>query len=176
MRRSIRADLSVAFFLFAGLLALPARSEGVRARLQPGANRKAARDFNLQDMSGASASLAEYRGKIVLLNFWATWCGGCQKELPWFAEFHSKYHVKGLAVLGVSVDDDGWDVVKPFVAQKNLPYRILLGNKDTKTDYAIGEMPVTHLIDREGRIAASYVGMVNKHDLDSKIAAMLARP
>lgn len=173
----MRSGAFAAFlFLLTSLLAVPARAEGIRAQLQPEVKRKAAPDFSLQDMSGAAASLAQYRGKIVLLNFWATWCGGCQKELPWFAEFHHRYAPKGLVVLGLSVDDDGWDVVKPFVAEKGLPFRVVLGNNDTMTTYGIEQMPVTHLIDREGRIAASYVGMVDKQDIESKIAAMLAKP
>ena len=86
-------------------------------------NRKMAADFSLKDENGATVKLSDYRGKVVLLNYWATWCGPCQIEIPWFMDFEQKYKSQGFAVLGVSMDEDGWTAIKPFVggAQNQLP-------------------------------------------------------
>src|SRR6202161_2807585 len=70
-------------------------------------------DFTVKDATGASFHLSDYKGKVVLLNFWATWCGPCQIEIPWFMEFNKTYKARGLAVVGVSMDEDGWKSVKP---------------------------------------------------------------
>jgi cytochrome c biogenesis protein CcmG/thiol:disulfide interchange protein DsbE len=147
---------------------------GVKASLVPEAARKAAPDFALTDLGGKSASLSDYRGSVVLLNLWATWCEGCKEEMPWFADFQAKYGPGGLRVIGVSVDTGGSAVVKPFIDAKGVPYRILLGDERTTTAYAVKAMPATHLLDRGGRIAATYVGVVDRRDLESKIAALLA--
>src|SRR5450432_1504901 len=96
-------------------IAANADQQGVRASLQPPNARKAAPEFMLQDSSGKTMTLKDYRGKVLLLDFWATWCHGCKEEIPWFAGFHEKYASKGLSVVGVSLDADGWKVIKPFL-------------------------------------------------------------
>jgi peroxiredoxin len=153
---------------------LAAEPKTTRAELQPAAARKAAPAFALQDPSGKTVTLDEYRGKVVVLDFWATWCGGCKEEIPWFAEFERKYSAKGLAVVGVSLDEEGWKIVRPFLAKTDVPYRIVLGNDPMSMNYAIGNMPETFLIDREGRIAAKYVGVVDRADVEANIQKMLA--
>jgi thiol-disulfide isomerase/thioredoxin len=89
----------------------------IRAVVKPSTDRKAAPEFALKDSSGKTRKLRKYRGKVILLDFWATWCTGCKKEIPWFSEFQRKYAKEGLAVIGVSMDEDGWKVVKPFLAE-----------------------------------------------------------
>jgi peroxiredoxin len=96
---------------------------------------KAAPNFTLKDADGRNVSLSDYKGKVVLLNFWATWCGPCKLEIPWFVEFEQKYKDRGFAVLGVSMDEDGWEVVKPYLAKTKVNYRILLGNDDVAKLY-----------------------------------------
>jgi cytochrome c biogenesis protein CcmG/thiol:disulfide interchange protein DsbE len=148
----------------------------VRAVLQSVKERKAAPDFSLQDSSGKTVTLKEYRGKVVLLDFWATWCHGCKQEIPWFSEFHKTYGAKGLAVVGVSMDEGGWNVVKPFLAEAHVPYQMLLGNDATAQRYRIQTMPDTYLIDQEGRLAAAYPGgVVDKGNVEANIKALLAK-
>src|ERR1700741_713914 len=86
-------------------------------------------DFVLTDSIGSNVKLSNYKGKVVLLDFWATWCGGCKVEIPWFMEFENKYQGSGLSVIGVSMDEDGWKAVKPFIEQKKLNYPVVIGDE-----------------------------------------------
>jgi cytochrome c biogenesis protein CcmG/thiol:disulfide interchange protein DsbE len=152
-----------------------ARAQAAKVVLQPVDVRKVAPELGLRDSVDKEANLKDYRGKVILLDFWATWCHGCQQEIPWFAEFQHKYGSDGLSVIGVSLDEDGWKVVKPFIKTAAVPYRIVLGNDATAKAYGIGNMPDTFLIDREGRIAATYVGMVDRNGLQKNIQKLLAQ-
>jgi len=146
-----------------------------RAPLEPAGARKPAPEFALKDSAGKTVSLKKYRGKVVLLDFWATWCHGCKEEIPWFAEFERTYGRKGFAVVGVSLDEDGWKALRPFLAENHIPYQMVLGDDATAKRYGIESMPDTFLIDRKGRIAASYMGgLVDRTDVESHIQAMLA--
>src|SRR5689334_21209745 len=169
---SSKYSLAAIAMLFAIVaLAVAADESGSRAVLQPAGQRKPAPEIKLEDSLGKTATLAQYRGQVVVLDFWATWCHGCKQEIPWFVEFHQKYASKGLAVVGVSLDDDGWKVVKPFIETARVPYRIVLGNEATGKLYGISNMPDTFLIDRQGRLAASYNGMVDKDNIEKNIQA-----
>ena len=149
-------------------------AEPVRAVLQPAADRKPAPPFALSDPSGKTIKLADYRGKVLLLDFWATWCTGCKKEIPWFAEFEKTYGAKGLAVVGVSLDDGGWKILKPFLADAHIPYQIVLGDDSMAKQYGIESMPDTFLIDRSGKIAAAYLaGLVDRDNIQANIQALL---
>src|SRR5271170_1670485 len=99
-----------------------AEESTVRAIVQPTEDRRPAPAFVLTDAAGKKVKLSDYRGKVVLLDFWATWCHGCKKEIPWFSEFERKYGSQGFAVVGVSLDDGGWPVVKPFIKTARVPY------------------------------------------------------
>jgi peroxiredoxin len=157
-------------------IAIAADQPTVRAVLQPANERKAAPEFALKDSSGKTVTLQDYRGKVILLDFWATWCHGCKQEIPWFSEFERKYAPKGLTVVGVSLDEEGWKLVKPFLETAKVPYRIVLGDNPTAKKYGIENMPDTFLIDRHGRIAATYVGLVDKDNVEENIRAMLSQP
>lgn len=148
----------------------------IRAALQPAEQRKAAAEFSLEDSTGKTVNLTSYHGRVLLLDFWATWCHGCKEEIPWFAEFKRKYARQGLTVVGVSLDDDGWTKVKPFIKSEKISYQILLGNDATAKKYGIERMPDTFLIDRSGRIAAAYIGLVDKDDVEKNIRAILSQP
>jgi len=174
----LRIDLFVASVLLLFLTVVPKTSgqASVHAVLQPVNERKPAPELALEDSSGKPVTLKEYRGKIVLLDFWATWCHGCKEEIPWFSEFERKYGARGLSVVGISLDEDGWKVVKPFIKTAAVPYRIALGDDATAKQYSIENMPDTFLIDRDGKVAAKYVGLVDKGDVENNIRSMLAQP
>lgn len=178
MRSSlIRVEHLVALMLmFLVLTSVPkARCQSsVHAVLKAADQRKAAPELKLEDSSGMPLTLKQYAGKIVLLDFWATWCHGCQEEIPWFSEFEREYGSKGLSVVGVSLDEDGWKAVKPFIESAGVPYRIVLGNHATARLYSIVGMPDTFLLDRNGRVAAKYVGLVDKNDIEANIRTLLA--
>lgn len=170
----LRAPILVAVMIVAaGTLVSASDPAGPTALLRLPNERKPAAEFVLKNASGKAVRLRDYRGKIVLLDFWATWCHGCKEEIPWFAEFQRKYADKDFAVVGVSLDDDGWKVVTPFVKTASIPYEILLGNEQTAKDYGILNMPDTFLIDREGRIAAGYTGVVDKDNVEKNILSLL---
>ena len=138
--------------------------------------RKAAPDFTLSDSKGASIRLSDYKGKVVLLDFWATWCHGCNIEIPWYMEFQQKYKDKGLSVIGVAMDDDGWKSVRPFSDEKKINYIIVVGNEGLAKEYGVDNLPVTLLIDRDGKIAALHSGMVEKEAFEKEIQALLQGP
>jgi cytochrome c biogenesis protein CcmG/thiol:disulfide interchange protein DsbE len=156
--------------LVAACFALPAKAP---ADLTAASSRKAAPDFALADSKGASIKLSAYKGKVVLLDFWATWCGGCKVEIPWYMEFQGRYRDDGLSVIGVSMDEDGWKSVKPFLAKNPMNYSVVVGDPDLAKLYGVDSMPMTLLIDRDGKIAASHVGMVDKDGFEREIQGLL---
>jgi len=133
----------------------------------------AAPDFTLEDSNGASTKLSGYKGKVVLLDFWATWCTGCKVEIPWYMEFAKKYEQSGLAVVGVSMEKEGWTVVKPFIREKQMNYPVVLGDDELANRYKLTSMPLTLLIDREGKIAVFHVGVVDKITFENELRALL---
>jgi peroxiredoxin len=144
------------------------------AKMTSEARRKRAPEFALKDADGRTVRLADYNGKVVLLNFWATWCGPCKIEIPWFVEFERKYKDRGFAVIGVSMDDDGWESIKPFSSHMNVNYRVLLGDNSTAELYGgVEALPTSFLIDREGRIASVHVGLVSKKEYEHGIEQLL---
>jgi len=164
-RMLVRLMIASAFLI--GSTALPADPRA------PATPRKEAPSFSLDDSEGKTIKLADFQGKVVLLDFWATWCHGCMTEIPWFMEFQDKYKTDGLAVIGVSVDDDGWKSVKPFLAERKFNYTIVVGNQDLKKLYSVEAPPVAVLIDREGKIAETHAGVVEKDSFEKEITELL---
>jgi thiol-disulfide isomerase/thioredoxin len=155
---------------------------GIPDALTPAAQRSAVPDFTLTDANGKPVTLSAYKGKVVLLDFWATWCGGCKIEIPWYMEFDKKYRDQGLAVLGVSMDKEGWAAVKPFLAKKTddetggsmaMEYPIVIGTDDIARAYNLKTLPVTLLLDRDGKIAVMHTGLVNKESFENNIRSLL---
>jgi peroxiredoxin len=172
---AIRVHLLRALALLLTLAGIAATAD-LRAILQPPNERKAAPQFALKDSSGKKIELKDYHGKVVLLDFWATWCTGCKMEIPWFSEFQRTYGAQGFAVIGVSMDEGGWRVLKPFLAETHVPYPILLGDGPTAQRFGIQSLPDTFLIDRQGRVAAAYLtGLVDKDDVEVNINALLSQ-
>ena len=175
---SLRTSLSLAALLAGGLVIAYNWStrSGIPVTVEADKNRKAAPDFALKDMKGADLTLSDYRGKVVLLNFWATWCAPCKIEIPWFSEFQEKYRVRGFAVIGVSMDEDGWDAVKPYVEGKKMNYRVVIGNDALSQLFGgVESLPTTLLIDRDGKIAARHTGLVSKSNYEGEILALLRK-
>jgi cytochrome c biogenesis protein CcmG/thiol:disulfide interchange protein DsbE len=130
--------------------------------------------FTRTDLDNARVSLASYRGKVVLLNFWATWCGPCLVEIPRFMEWQKQYGPRGFAVLGVSIDD-GPAPVRAFARRLHVNYPIVMGDARLGGTYGdIFGVPVTFLIDRRGTIRARLNGETDLHAMDEQIRKLLA--
>ena len=144
------------------------------SKVKPDSARQQAPEFALKDADGRTVTLADYKGKVVLLNFWATWCGPCKIEIPWFADFEQKYKDRGFAVLGVAMDEEGWEVVKPYLAESKVNYRVILGNDTVAGLYGgVESLPTTFVLDRDGKIASTHVGLVSKSDYENEIMQLL---
>jgi len=136
--------------------------------------RKRAPEFELPDAAGKTVRLSDFKGKVVLLDFWATWCGPCRKSMPWMIGLADKYRDAGLVVLGVSMDEDGWPVVGPFMEQLKITYPIVLGTK--RVAYLYGDsdaLPVAFFIDRQQRVGAIHLGAANRKDVEKTIQTLL---
>jgi cytochrome c biogenesis protein CcmG/thiol:disulfide interchange protein DsbE len=143
------------------------------ASLNAAESREEAPSFRLINPRGAPVGLSQYKGKVVLLDFWATWCTGCKVEIPWYMQFSSKYKRLGLVVLGVAMDDT-WQPVKQFVKEKKMNYPVVLGNETIAKQYGLTSMPKTLLIDRDGRIAWAFTGIVDRDQFESELKSLLA--
>ena len=136
--------------------------------------RRMAPDFTLNDAAGMPVKLSGFRGKVVLLNFWATWCPPCRAEIPWFIEFQKTAGDRGFQVLGISLDEDGWKAVKPFIEERNVNYPVMLANAEVTRLYnGVPSVPTTLIIDKAGHIAAIHVGQCSRGDYEGDIRTVL---
>jgi peroxiredoxin len=136
--------------------------------------RQPAPDFTLLDESGNNVRLSRLRGQVVLLNFWATWCRPCEVEIPWFVALRRQYGGSGLAVVGVAMDDDGWESVRPGIVARGIDYPVVTGNHAVAKDFGgVDALPTTFLIDRSGRIAAVHQGLVDLARFDAELRDLL---
>jgi cytochrome c biogenesis protein CcmG/thiol:disulfide interchange protein DsbE len=155
-------------------LAVGSVSGSQRGGLQERLVRQPARGFALTDATGANASLSGLRGKVVLLDFWATWCTGCKEEMPWFIEFQKKFERQGLASVGVALDEEGWDKVRPYLRDHPVNYPIVVADAAFAAKYSITALPTTLLIDRRGHVAEVHVGKVEKQSFEADIRSLLS--
>ena len=167
--------LGLAFFFYGA----SHRSSGVRSTesLSPASKEsRSAPDFELKTVDGRAVKLSAFRGKAVVLNFWATYCGPCRVEMPWLIELYRQYQLQGLEIIGVSMDDPGEaQQVADFVREFGVNYTIVLGNHTVGDAYGGARfLPQTFFINREGRITGSATGMKSKADFEILIRELLA--
>ncbi len=144
---------------------------------------EAAPTVTMKDLEGHDVTLEQYKGKVVLVNFWATWCGPCRIEIPWMIEFQQKHGPRGFTVLGIAMDDEGKKVVELFVQkerfdvngqQKAVNYPILLGNDDIADKFGgIIGLPTSMLFSRDGKKVKTIIGLVNHDDIVKAIEGLL---
>jgi thiol-disulfide isomerase/thioredoxin len=157
--------LSILFVTIAMLPIVPSQAE------QTG---KAAPDWQLPDMAGKPLKLADFKGKVVVLDFWATWCPPCRAEIPGLVAIQKKYADQGLSIIGVSVDEQGPRVVKPFIARFAINYPVVMGNEKVLADYGgISAIPTTFVIDRQGNVVAVHEGYTDQATFESEIRPLL---
>jgi thiol-disulfide isomerase/thioredoxin len=164
---------------------VPAPGDGTTQSASP-LDGKPAPAFVLKDLSGNKVSLESYRGKAVLINFWATWCGPCRLETPWIVALRNKYAAHAFDVRGV--DPDGVDLEKndkagwakataaagKFVAEEKIPYPVLLDGDSVSHDYGgLDDLPTSYFVDRKGVVVAAQVGLTSESDIESKIEKAL---
>ncbi len=176
-----------AFFIFlVSTCIMPALfgQQDVHATLTPPANRKVAPAFQLATEDGRKTQLSDYRGKVVLLNFWATDCGGCVLEIPSIIQIENSYKSQGFTALGVSMDisyeglkdaNEAWGRVTPFIAKHGVNYPIVMGDDAISRAYSLNAFPATYLIDKSGKVAISYVGvLINKDTVATNVKSLLS--
>ena len=144
---------------------------------------KPAPDFSAQNLDGKDVTLADYKGKVVLVNFWATWCDPCRIEIPWLIDMQNKYGPKGFTVLGIAMDDEGKSVVAPFLAKERfdvngekLPmnYPIVIGNDNIADKFGgLFGYPTSVLVSPDGKIVKRITGIISEDEITKAIEDLL---
>jgi len=144
---------------------------------------KPAPELKLKDLDGKDVSLADYTGKVVFLNFWATWCGPCRIEIPWLIEMQGRYASRGFTVIGIAMDEEGKSVVAPFIEKERfdvggqqlpMSYPILLGNDEASDKFGgLLGYPTSFLISRDGKIVTRFQGLKSSDELVKAIESQL---
>jgi peroxiredoxin len=137
----------------------------------------AAPNFDLPTLDGRRVKLSDYRGKAVLLNFWATWCSPCKVEMPWFVELQKKYGNDGLVILGIAMDDSDAPKIAQFASEMGVNYPVLLGTDQVSEQYGNVEfLPTSFYIDRDGKIVGKGTGLLGRNEIEDNVRKALASP
>jgi peroxiredoxin len=163
------------FILFALALAVFAWRHGTSQAggIVPMGSRRVMPQLVLSQLDGGVWRMADHRGQVVLINYWATWCGPCWEETPGLVRVARELGPKGVAVVGVSLDEGGREKVKQFVDEFRLPYPVAFPEPMSQIERGLEGVPTTILVDREGRVAKTYVGAVREGDFREDVAALL---
>jgi thiol-disulfide isomerase/thioredoxin len=168
----IGVTLVVALMLVFGFKIARRSSQGSGLQMQNGT----APDFNLQSLDGKSVRLSDFRGKPVVLNFWATWCGPCKIEMPWFVDFQKQYASAGVQFLGVAMDDASTKDIAEFAESMKVNYPILIGKESVGDAYGgVQFLPETFYIDRNGKIVDKAFGLKGRGEIEDDIKKIVAQ-
>ena len=131
-------------------------------------------DFTLPAVDGSMVSMSDYSGKVILVDFWATWCPPCQEMIPVLSKLHKKYSEKGLVILGVSLDKDGLGVLGTFVHENMIPYKVVMGdNRISNAFGGVSSIPTLYMVDREGRLVRKLTGYHSYDQLEEQVKKYL---
>jgi len=131
-------------------------------------------NFSLQTREGKTIELEDLQGKVVVVNFWATWCPTCRMEIPGMLEVYRKYHSKGLEIVGIALDREGWSKVSPLIRDMKIDYPVVLGDGLVTGAYGgIRAIPTTVIVDKDGTIADKHVGYFSKEKFEAEISELL---
>jgi thiol-disulfide isomerase/thioredoxin len=131
-------------------------------------------DFSLESLDGKTVRLSDLRGKAVLLNFWATWCGPCKIEMPWFVDLQKQYGSQGLQIVGVAMDDASKEDIAKFAKDMGVNYPILIGKDSVGDQYGgVPALPESFLISRDGKIVDKIVGLIGKGEIEDAVKKTL---
>ena len=131
-------------------------------------------DFTLPAVDGSMVSMSDYSGKVILVDFWATWCPPCQEMIPILSKLHKKYSEKGLVTLGVSLDKDGLGVLGTFVHENMIPYKVVMGdNRISNAFGGVSSIPTLYMVDREGRLVRKLTGYHSYNQLEEQVKKYL---
>ncbi|TNF45876.1 TlpA family protein disulfide reductase [bacterium] len=130
-------------------------------------------DFTLPSVDGSMVRLSDFQGKVIMVDFWATWCPPCQEMIPVLSQLHKRYSMKGLVILGISLDQEGLGVLGPYVYKNRIPYKVLLGNDQLKRGFGVVSIPTLFMIDREGRLVRKMMGYHSFGELESQLKKYL---
>ncbi len=133
----------------------------------------AASDFKLQDLNGKTVRLSDFRGKPVLVDFWATWCPPCRASIPAIEKLYKNYGSKGLVVISVSLDEGDWDSVKAYAAEAGITYPVLKANESVTSEFQVRSIPLVVIINKEGKVVKRYLGFGEDDDIEKDIKAVL---
>lgn len=142
--------------------------------IAPASERRVMPELAMRQIDGGTWRMSEHRGQVVLVNYWATWCGPCWEETPGLIRLSQELGSKGLAVVGVAIDEGGDEKVRKFAGEFRVPYPVVRPEKMSQMEYGLAGVPTTILVDRDGRVAKTYVGAVREADFKTDVETLLA--